>query len=122
MRVGIPKEVKADEYRVALMPVGADVLMRAGHEVLTKLQYAAGIAEQNTQHAVSLAHQTAMQLRVAEDKVARLEAEIWNYKERTERAEGWLQRIAQEIEQSFPGHAQQQRQDYSPMRHLNTRR
>ncbi len=34
MRVGIPKEVKADEYRVAMMPVGADVLVRAGHEVL----------------------------------------------------------------------------------------
>ncbi len=34
MRVGIPKEVKADEYRVAMMPVGADLLVRAGHEVL----------------------------------------------------------------------------------------
>src|SRR5258707_14496763 len=34
MRVGVPREVKADEYRVAMMPVGADVLVRAGHEVL----------------------------------------------------------------------------------------
>jgi alanine dehydrogenase len=34
LRVGIPKEVKADEYRVAMMPVGADVLVRGGHEVL----------------------------------------------------------------------------------------
>ncbi len=34
MRVGVPKEVKADEYRVAMMPVGADVLVRAGHQVL----------------------------------------------------------------------------------------
>ena len=34
MRVGVPKEVKADEYRVAMMPVGADVLVRGGHEVL----------------------------------------------------------------------------------------
>ncbi len=33
MRIGVPKEVKADEYRVAMMPVGADVLVRAGHEV-----------------------------------------------------------------------------------------
>jgi alanine dehydrogenase len=33
VRVGIPKEVKADEYRVAMMPVGADVLVKAGHEV-----------------------------------------------------------------------------------------
>ena len=100
---------------------GSDSLDHAGQDVLAKLQYAAGIAEQNTQHAVSLAHQAAMQLRVAEDKVARLEAEMWNYKDRAERAEGWLQRIAQEIEQSFPSHAQQQRQDYAPMRHLNRR-
>ena len=34
MRIGVPKEVKADEYRVAMLPVGADVLVRAGHEVV----------------------------------------------------------------------------------------
>jgi alanine dehydrogenase len=36
MRIGVPKEVKPDEYRVAMMPVGADVLVRAGHEVLVE--------------------------------------------------------------------------------------
>jgi alanine dehydrogenase len=41
LRVGVPKEVKADEYRVAMMPVGADVLVRAGHEVV--IQREAGI-------------------------------------------------------------------------------
>ncbi len=33
MRVGVPREIKADEYRVGVMPVGADVLIQAGHEV-----------------------------------------------------------------------------------------
>ncbi|MEW6581987.1 MAG: alanine dehydrogenase [Actinomycetota bacterium] len=33
MRVGVPREVKPDEYRVALTPAGADELARAGHEV-----------------------------------------------------------------------------------------
>src|SRR5436190_1454507 len=33
MRVGVPKEVKPDEYRVAMMPVGAELLTKAGHEV-----------------------------------------------------------------------------------------
>lgn len=33
MRVGVPKEVKPDEYRVAMMPVGAELLVKAGHEV-----------------------------------------------------------------------------------------
>jgi len=41
MRIGVPKEVKADEYRVAMMPVGADVLVRTGHEVF--IEASAGI-------------------------------------------------------------------------------
>ncbi len=34
MIVGVPKEIKADEYRVALLPVGAEELTSSGHEVL----------------------------------------------------------------------------------------
>jgi alanine dehydrogenase len=34
--VGIPKEIKRDEYRVAILPVGVDELVRAGHEVLVE--------------------------------------------------------------------------------------
>jgi alanine dehydrogenase len=34
MRVGVPTEIKSDEYRVALTPAGARELTAAGHEVL----------------------------------------------------------------------------------------
>ncbi len=34
MIVGVPREVKADEYRVAMLPVGADLLAEDGHTVL----------------------------------------------------------------------------------------
>ncbi|MGI9020411.1 MAG: alanine dehydrogenase [Solirubrobacterales bacterium] len=34
MKVGIPTEIKADEYRVALTPIGARELAEHGHEVL----------------------------------------------------------------------------------------
>jgi len=34
MIIGVPKEIKKDEYRVALLPVGADLLTRDGHTVL----------------------------------------------------------------------------------------
>ena len=34
MIVGVPREVKQDEYRVALLPVGAEELTKAGHRVL----------------------------------------------------------------------------------------
>jgi alanine dehydrogenase len=42
MRVGIPKEIKSDEYRVAMMPVGAEMLVKAGHEVLVETQAGVG--------------------------------------------------------------------------------
>ena len=34
MRVGCPKEIKTQEYRVGLTPESAAELVRAGHEVL----------------------------------------------------------------------------------------
>jgi alanine dehydrogenase len=36
MIVGVPRETKADEYRVALLPVGAELLCQDGHEVLVE--------------------------------------------------------------------------------------
>ncbi|HJT30868.1 MAG TPA: alanine dehydrogenase [Pirellulales bacterium] len=36
MLVGVPKEIKRDEYRVALLPVGVEELTRAGHTVLVQ--------------------------------------------------------------------------------------
>src|SRR5258708_2829092 len=36
MIVGVPREIKKDEYRVALLPFGAEELTRAGHRVLVE--------------------------------------------------------------------------------------
>jgi alanine dehydrogenase len=36
MIVGVPKEIKQDEYRVAMLPVGVEELTRAGHRVLVE--------------------------------------------------------------------------------------
>jgi len=36
MIVGVPSEIKADEYRVALLPVGAELLTQDGHTVLVQ--------------------------------------------------------------------------------------
>jgi alanine dehydrogenase len=41
MKVGVPAEIKADEYRVALTPAGVRELVEQGHEVL--IQKGAGI-------------------------------------------------------------------------------
>ncbi len=42
MRVGVAKEVKSDEYRVALTPAGALELINRGHEVLVETDAGSG--------------------------------------------------------------------------------
>jgi len=44
MRVGVPTEIKEDEYRVALTPVGARELAEHGHDVLIQAGAGAGSA------------------------------------------------------------------------------
>ncbi len=57
MIVGVPQEIKADEYRVAMLPVGVEELTRAGHRVL--IQRGAGLGsgiddEQYSQNGAEL--------------------------------------------------------------------
>src|SRR5262245_41647112 len=42
MIVGVPKEIKSDEYRVAMVPAGVEELTRAGHKVLIQAGAGAG--------------------------------------------------------------------------------
>jgi alanine dehydrogenase len=42
MRIGVPREIKPDEYRVAMMPVGVEILVRAGHQVCVETQAGVG--------------------------------------------------------------------------------
>ena len=44
MRIGVPTEIKEDEYRVALTPVGARELAEHGHEVLIQASAGEGSA------------------------------------------------------------------------------
>ena len=36
MKIGVVKEIKSDEYRVALTPAGARELVQRGHDVLVE--------------------------------------------------------------------------------------
>ncbi|MFT3786990.1 MAG: alanine dehydrogenase [Tepidisphaeraceae bacterium] len=42
MRIGVPKEVKSDEYRVSMIPVGVDLLTRSGHKVFVETDAGSG--------------------------------------------------------------------------------
>ncbi|MBA3579429.1 MAG: alanine dehydrogenase, partial [Gemmatimonadaceae bacterium] len=36
MLIGVPKEIKTNENRIALVPAGAEALVAAGHDVLVE--------------------------------------------------------------------------------------
>src|SRR6516225_8210650 len=44
MKVGVPKELKNHEYRVAITPAGVHELVRAGHQVLVEQDAGTGSA------------------------------------------------------------------------------
>jgi hypothetical protein len=70
----------------------------AGQAILKLLHKAADAAEANSRRALETAQKLSSQLRAAEDRIAELEAEVQQYRERADRAEEWLRRIYREIE------------------------
>jgi alanine dehydrogenase len=51
MRIGVAKEIKTDEYRVALTPAGARELIQHGHEVLVETGAGVGSQFEDAQYA-----------------------------------------------------------------------
>jgi hypothetical protein len=76
-------------------------LDKAGQTILQLVAQAAGIADENSRHALGMAQKLSDQLRAAEDRVAALETELAASQERAERAEQWLHRVYTEIEDRF---------------------
>jgi alanine dehydrogenase len=52
MLVGVPREIKTDEHRVAMIPVGVDELTRAGHKVVIQAGAGQGSGIADDQYAV----------------------------------------------------------------------
>ena len=53
MIVGVPKEIKTDEYRVAMIPVGVEELTRGGHSVLIQTGAGPGSGISDEQYAAA---------------------------------------------------------------------
>ena len=51
--IGVPKETKTDEYRVAMIPVGVEELTRAGHTVLIQAGAGQGSGIADEQYAAN---------------------------------------------------------------------
>jgi hypothetical protein len=82
-------------------PNRADQLDTAGQTILQLLHRAAGVAEENSRHALDVAQKLSHQLHSAKDRIADLEAELTARQERADRAEQWLHRVYTEIEDRF---------------------
>ena len=50
MRIGVPKEIKNNEYRVGMVPAGVRELTVAGHEVLVETGAGNGIGVDDAQY------------------------------------------------------------------------
>jgi hypothetical protein len=82
-------------------PQNDDPLDNTGQNILGLLQQAAIMAQEDSQHALGVAHKLSLQLRSAEDRIKDLEADVRHYRERADRAEKWLHKISLEIEERF---------------------
>jgi predicted nucleic acid-binding Zn-ribbon protein len=69
-----------------------------GQAILGLLNTAADKAEADAKQALEAAQKLSGQLNAAQGRIADLEAEVRLYREKAERAEVWLSRIVNEIE------------------------
>lgn len=53
MKIGIPKEIKNHEYRVAITPVGVQLFINAGHEVMVEQGAGVGAGFEDNQYEVA---------------------------------------------------------------------
>ena len=74
MIVGVPKEVKRDEYRVAILPVGVEELVKAGHSVVIEQGAGLGSGLTNEQYEEAGAElvETAQEVFAAADMILKV--------------------------------------------------
>jgi hypothetical protein len=94
-----PKKTLADPTMVA---------DDAGRGIIALLQKAADLATADCNRAMDLAHRLSSELRAAEERAREFEAEAKYFRDRATRAEEWLVRIQEEIQQAFFNKNEQQ--------------
>lgn len=73
----------------------------SGRTIVALLQKAADMAKEDCARAMDLAHKLSFQLRAAEERLREAEADSAHFRDRAARAEQWLLRIHNEVEQTF---------------------
>ncbi len=101
----IPKPMVVSNVSPAKIqnPDRTDRLDVAGQNVLAMIERAAEVGEDDYNHALDVAHKLSHQLKSADQRIKDLEMELQYHQHRADRAEKWLVKIAEEIEQKFFG-------------------
>lgn len=73
----------------------------AGQHIVALLQKASDNANAECQRAMDLAHRVSSELREAEERARKYQAEASYFRDRAARAEEWLVHIESEIQQTF---------------------
>ena len=75
----------------------------AGQALVAMLREAAALSQENVDRAMTMAHRLSVQLRAAEDRIQQLESDVKHLEKRATHAEGWLQTIRTEVEETLLG-------------------
>jgi chromosome segregation ATPase len=74
---------------------------QAGEALLRMFQQSADALEQDHRRVLEEAHRIGDRVRAARDRIAELESELAEYRDKADRAEEWLNRIQNEIAERF---------------------
>jgi hypothetical protein len=73
----------------------------SGRTIVEMLQRAAAKTKEDCARAMELAHKLSLQLRASEERAQELETRAAHFADRAARAENWLTRIHEQLEQTF---------------------
>jgi hypothetical protein len=82
-------------------PEGNFVAEDSGHAIIALLKKAADMAKEDCARVMDVAHKLSFQIRAAEERAREAEAEAAHFRDRATRAETWMLRIRDEVEQTF---------------------
>jgi chromosome segregation ATPase len=100
----------SDENEPTLQPdLDGELYEIAGAAIVTLFKRSAALAEGNFRYALEIAQKLSLRLVASENRVAELELRLAEleesvkvYRDRSQQAEGWLQKISSELQERVP--------------------
>ena len=98
---GIENILRVSSFAKSSAQSEIDTIDQSGADILALLQQSADATKETCDRALSMAHKLALELRAAEERADRLQAQVEQLENNARRAEGWLAQIRNEISEKF---------------------